>query len=129
MDDLRLEPTKSTPSIFFDAQRAVLEIKGKSYPENAAKFYEPILDWVSVDPDSLEGVTVQINVEILDLNSSSTKAFLNLFDLLDRWARTGKTVEINWRYHEDNETALECGEEFVEDLEAVKFNLVKIIEE
>ena len=128
MDDLKIEATKSTPGIFFDAQRGVLDIKGKSYPENAAKFYGPVLDWVGAWLDSTEDSNVRVNVEIIYLNSSSSKAFLNLFGILDRRAQTGRSVEINWYYHEENETALECGEEFIEDLEAVKFNLVKITE-
>ncbi len=128
MDDLRIEATKSTPGILFDAQRGVLGIKGKSYPENAAKFYGPVLEWVDAWLDATQDSNVQVNVEIIYLNSSSSKAFLNLFGILDRRAQTGRYVEINWYYHEENETALECGEEFIEDLEAVKFNLVKITE-
>jgi hypothetical protein len=33
---------------------------------------------------------------------------------------------VNWKYHADNNTALECGEEFQEDLENVAFNLVEL---
>jgi hypothetical protein len=129
MDDLRLEATKSTPAIHFDAKDGVLAITGKSYPENAAKFYGPILEWIDRYLDSNEDGNVVVNLEIVYLNSSSSKAFLNLFDILDRFAKKGRNVVINWRYHEENETALECGEEFIEDLQALQFNLVKITAE
>jgi len=33
---------------------------------------------------------------------------------------------INWKVAGENETAVECGEEFREDLEFVAFNIVKI---
>ena len=126
MDDLRLEATKSSPFISFDTQRGVLEIKGKSYPENAAKFYAPVFEWVSAYLNSDDDRIVEVNLELIYLNSSSSKAILNLFDILDRCSKSGRAIVINWRYHEENETALECGEEFGEDLEAVTFNLVKI---
>ncbi len=70
-----------------------------------------------------------IDMEIIYFNSSSSKALMNLFDLFEEAAQSGKQIQINWRYHEENDTALECGEEFKEDLEAVEFNLVKISED
>ena len=68
----------------------------------------------------------QLNLEIIYLNSSSSKILLNLFDMLDDAARRGQEIVINWRYHEESETALECGEEFAEELTTAKFNLVMI---
>ena len=63
-------------------------------------------------------------------NSSSSKILMNLFDMLNRAAIEGTPVTINWRYHEDNDVALECGEEFMEDLDLTNltFNLVVIME-
>lgn len=129
MENLKVEATKSTPSIFFDGQRGVLEISGKSYPENAAKFYAPIFEWVSSYLETTDPAIVQMTLEIIYLNSSSSKVLLNLFDMLDRFAMRGRKVVINWRYHEEDETALECGQEFKEDLESTIFNLVEITEE
>lgn len=129
MENLTLEATKSTPSVFFDAQGGILEIKGRSYPENAAKFFAPIFAWVSTYLQSPDTSAVQMTLEIGYLNSSSSKAFLNLFDMLEQSAVGGRKVVIDWRYHEEDEVALECGEEFKEDLEAAVFNLVKMPEE
>ncbi len=42
MDNLRIEPTKYTPEIIFDAETNLLEIKGETYPENTAEFYAPV---------------------------------------------------------------------------------------
>lgn len=128
MENLTVEATKSTPSIFFDAQRGNLEIRGKSYPENAAKFYAPVFEWLNSYLQAYDTATVQVTLEIIYLNSSSSKALLNLLDMLDRAAKSGREVVISWRYHEEDETALECGEEFKEDLESAVFNLVKMEE-
>jgi hypothetical protein len=126
MTNLILEATKSTPAIRFDATEGVLEIKGKSYPENSAKFYGPILDWICAYLETSRATGVQLSLELVYLNSSSSKALLNLLDMLDRSAKGGRNVVINWRYHEEDDTALECGEEFKEDLESAVFNLVRI---
>jgi hypothetical protein len=129
MDELLIDATKSSPSVRFDAGTGILEIKGKSYPENAARFYAPILQWLEEYLRDVKDRPVEVDLEMIYLNSSSSKAFLNLFDVLDRCAKGGRTVIVNWRYHEENDTILECGEEFMEELDAVTFNLVKIEEE
>ena len=36
----------STPEILFDGEANIFEIKGMSRPENATKFYAPILEWM-----------------------------------------------------------------------------------
>ena len=63
--------------------------------------------------------------EIVYFNSSSSKTLMDLFELLDDAAKAGKRVVVNWRYDRDNETAKECGEEFREDVAALRFNLVE----
>ena len=127
MESLFVESTKSSPYIHFDPQLHVLEIKGESYPENAAKFYAPMFAWLeeylaSVDNDQI----IEVNMEIVYFNSSSSKVFMNFFELLQDAAVAGKNVVVNWRCHEDNETAIECGEEFMEDLENLTFNIIEI---
>ena len=68
--------------------------------------------------------TVRVDLEILYLNSSSTKVMLNFLDLLDQAAQEGRTIVVNWRYDPDNEAAQECGQDFSEELQALTFNLV-----
>jgi hypothetical protein len=126
MERLCIEATKSSPMVRFDAETGLLEISGKSYPENASKFYGPVFSWVQEYLSTSPRHRIQMDVEIVYLNSSSSKILLNLFDMLDEAAREGAEVVINWRYNEENETALECGEEFAEELRTATFNLEKI---
>jgi len=126
MNKLLIGATKSSPKVSLDAETGLLEIEGKSYPENASKFYAPIFDWIKEYLKGPVAGSIQLNLEIIYLNSSSSKILLNLFDMLDDAARRGHEIVINWRYHEENETAFECGEEFAEELTTAKFNLVKI---
>ena len=126
MEDLIIEATKSSPFIHFDYAKHTLEIKGESYPENAAKAYAPVFAWLEEYLGGLKDEEVWVNLEITYFNSSSSKVLMNFFDMLEDAARDGKKIVVNWHYHEDNETALECGEEFMEDMDHVEFKLREI---
>jgi hypothetical protein len=64
-------------------------------------------------------------MELIYFNSSSSKVLMDFCDVLEEAANSGKNVTVNWIYEEDDEDALEFGEEFQEELESVKFNLVE----
>ncbi len=123
MENLKLEATKYTPEISLESS-GVISMVGKSYPENTFEFYSPIIEWVEAYFDGSAADTTVVNMEILYFNSSSSKLFFDFFDLLEE-ASANHTIEINWIYDEENESALEAGQDFIEDFEALKINLVK----
>ncbi len=128
MENLIIDATKSSPYIHFDCAQHTLTIKGESYPENAAKTYAPMFAWLEEFLNGLRDEKVQVDLEITYFNSSSSKILMNFFDMLENAAELGKKIVVDWRYHEDNETALECGEEFMEDMNFVEFHLTEIPE-
>jgi hypothetical protein len=120
------ERTKSTPGIRFDPEQNLLELKGESYPENSAKFYSPMLKWLEEYLLTVKDSPIQVDFELIYFNSSSSKIFMNFFDMLEDAAQRGVPVTVHWKYHQDNDIALECGEEFQEDLEHVTFHLIAL---
>ncbi|MEW5772247.1 MAG: DUF1987 domain-containing protein [Thermodesulfobacteriota bacterium] len=124
MQELIIEASKSSPRIHFDPRSHVLEMSGESYPENAAKFYAPVFAWLDEYLARPGEDPVSVNLAISYFNSSSSKALMNLFDMLDEACRAGRRITVNWRYDPENETAQECGEEFKEDVCDLSFNLV-----
>lgn len=126
MEKLSIEATKYTPKVEFDATSGVLEIRGKSYPENTFEFYEPILLWLKNFFSSGGSKIVTFNFEITYYNSSSSKVLYDLFDILEEAVDGGHQVTINWCYDEENETALEAGEDFQEDFDTLDINLVEL---
>jgi len=64
-----------------------------------------------------------VNLEIIYFNSSSSKLFFDFFDLLDE-NRKGRELIVNWIYDEENESAEEAGEDFVEDFADLHIQLV-----
>ncbi len=123
MDNLLIEATKSTPLIEFDVEKNFLKIHGQSYPENSAKFYNPILEWITEYVNQLD-TTMVLDIKIIYINTSSSKALMTLLDMLEEAYKNGKQITINWHYDEENEMALECGEDFSEDLE-LPFNIIE----
>ncbi|PCI25321.1 MAG: hypothetical protein COB67_10800 [SAR324 cluster bacterium] len=125
MDNLQIDATKFTPQIFFDVTSQVLEIRGKSYPENTAEFYEPVFEWIKRYLVEIGNIPFTVNIQLDYFNSSSSKVLMDLFDLLDNKAREMSEVTINWYYDEEDDIFLEHGEEFQEDLDFVDFNLIE----
>ena len=122
MENLKLESTKYTPEINLDSS-GTISLVGKSYPENTFEFYAPVMQWLEKYFDGNAKEKTIVNLEIIYFNSSSSKLFFDLFDLLEE-AREYNTIEINWIYDEENESAEEAGEDFVEDFEDLQINLV-----
>jgi len=123
MNNLNIQETKYTPKIDLDFENNTVSIIGKSYPENTFEFYEPVIKWIEEYFNNTEKDTISINFEIIYFNSSSSKLFFDLFDLLEENNETN-TIVINWIYDEENESALEAGEDFQEDFENLTINLV-----
>lgn len=123
MENIKIELTKYTPKIIMDATTGIISMSGKSYPENTFEFYKPVMDWMEKYFNGNAKDKTEINLEIIYFNSSSSKLFFDFFDLVEE-ANANNTIEINWIYDEENESALEAGEDFKEDFESLSFNLV-----
>ncbi len=121
MENLVIEETKYTPKISLD-KNGIVSMVGKSYPENTFEFYEPVMEWIREYFKS-ENKKFTLNMEITYFNSSSSKLFFDLFDLIEE--HNSEDIEVNWIYDEENESALEAGEDFQDDFEGLKINLVK----
>lgn len=124
MEKLILEPTKYTPYIFFNPDDHILEIKGESYPENTAEFYLPCFNWLKEYLEKMVDQTIQINMDLIYFNSSSSKVFMDFFDLLDEAGEKNRII-INWFYDREDDDSIEYGEDFKEDLTSVTFNLIE----
>ncbi len=123
MENLVLDETKYTPRITLDASNGIIELRGKSYPENTFEFYRPMMEWLESYFDGNAKEKTVVNMEIIYFNSSSSKLFFDFFDLLDE-VKEKYEIEINWIYDEENESALEAGEDFLEDFEDLPIKLV-----
>ncbi len=124
MDPIRIDGTDRIPTVAFDFPSGQLSLSGESYPEDAAAFYVPLLDalrrYVSVCPKER---SVVLTLAMVYFNSSSAKALMNIFQVLEATAAEGRSVTINWIFRTGDDTMQEFGEDFAEDFEHVKFLL------
>ncbi|GAA3407644.1 DUF1987 domain-containing protein [Paenibacillus hodogayensis] len=113
----RIEGTKSSPAVDFDPIANRLFVSGQSYPENAFKFYEPILEWLSAYLAELPRETETVaEFQIPYMNTSSTKCLMMVLDKLDTAYADGHSIRVRWICNPDNESEFECAEELKEDL-------------
>jgi len=58
---------------------------------------------------------LSLELRLLYLNTSSIKAMMDIFDLLEAAFQDGRQVAVNWYYDVRNERVVELAEEFKED--------------
>jgi len=111
---LDLPATELTPAVRYDSTTGELLLEGESYPENVATFYGPIRDWIR--QATAEKLPLRVVFSLDYLNTSSTKALLDLFYELDAYFQKGGPADIVWRYRAGVEVMKEAGAELGEDL-------------
>ena len=116
MENLNITSTGNTPKIELDIS-GILTFNGKSYPENAFEFYQPVENWLTEYIQINTNKKTLVNFDLNYMNSSSMKFYFDLFESLEEFAQAGNYVEIQWFYHKDDDMTLEAGEEFQEDYE------------
>ncbi|NHN29110.1 DUF1987 domain-containing protein [Paenibacillus agricola] len=117
LEVLQLEATRSTPEIIFNPANHELSVRGQSYPENSFKFYEPILQWVDTYLQSVGDEKVEIHFCLPYINTSSSKCIMMMLEKFNKAYHDGKNLNLTWFCSEDNDSEIECAEEFQEDLD------------
>ena len=114
MNDIDLAQTPSTPQVRTNSREGRLTMAGDSYPENPFEFFQPIIDWV--EGFMADGsAPLSFDLALVYLNTSSIRAMMDIFDLLEEAHNKGRTVRVDWRYDPQNERVRELAEEFRED--------------
>lgn len=126
MEPISFEGTAKTPTISIDSQTGIVEIKGRSIPENSIEFYKPIIDWLDEYAKNPKDIT-QVNIQLEYFNTSSSKCILDVFKKLEAIHKGKNEVVINWYYEEDDEDMLEAGEDY-ESIIRVPFKMIEIVE-
>lgn len=122
--DLYLAPERDKPEIDFRYSQDRLAIRGESYPENASAFYAPIMQSLKGYLDRADGREIAVDVDLLYFNSSSTKALLSLFAMLDQAAGIKNKVKVNWHFDPEDETIMEFGDDIAADCIAIHYQAV-----
>ena len=108
MEIISIEETKKTPSIILNVSEKKFEIKGRSMPEDATEFYEPIVLWLHEYSKSPEANGINLMVKLDYFNTTSSKMILEIFKIFENL----ENHTILWHYFEDDEDMQDAGEDF-----------------
>ncbi|MDY0199985.1 MAG: DUF1987 domain-containing protein [Bacteroidales bacterium] len=124
MNNLYVKGNSKTPEI--DFKKGVLKISGRSIPEDALSFYQPVIKWLEnyiTQPEKLTNVSILIEY----INSGSNRFLYNIIKILEKCFLDGNEVTISWYYEEDDDTIQNLGLDF-KALFKVPISLITITE-
>ncbi len=103
-----------TPWVNFDPDKGLIELGGRSIPENTELVYRPLIEWIEeYVQNPQDSTTVRVDFEYF--NSSSAKYLIRFLEYFTTLRDAGKAVTINWYY--DDDELQEYGEDFQDVLE------------
>ena len=111
MESLKLEGSPKTPHVNFDLESGLMELKGRSIPENSIEFYKPLIDWIDQYGRSPKAKST-LHMQLEYFNTSSSKSILDVFKKLEAIRAAGNEVIILWHYEADDEDMHEAGEDY-----------------
>ena len=122
MEKLKIQGTEDSPQVILDTGENILELSGRSLPEDVNTFYEPILSWIEeYAKDPLENTV--FNFKLTYFNTASSKVILDILTHFEEMIEEGKQVLVRWHSPDEDEDMQEAGEEYA-DMVDVPFEMV-----
>lgn len=116
IEPLIITNTIRTAGVHFDAEKALLYIKGNSIPENSDEFFQPLYDWVDKFKMEHNG-KVTFRIFMTYFNTSTIRHIIGLMKRLIQ--RYGDDLTIIWAYERGDEEIMDRGQDISE---VVKYN-------
>lgn len=113
MKAIKYTETEDTPEVTLDRARNRFEFYGKSLPEDAESFYQPILHWFDEyikEPN--KDTTILFKMDYF--NTISSKMILKILHKLEAIHKKRKNILVHWYYHEMDEDMMDAGQAFSE---------------
>jgi hypothetical protein len=124
---LSITATHDTPEIILNPETGIFKISKRSYPEDAAGFYKPVIDWLSeFRQNPPQEITFVFNLEYY--NTASAKQIFKVLQVLQETGKQSK-VKILWQFFEDDSDMEIAGERFASLISNVAFEIVSIPQE
>ena len=122
METLIIKATEDSPAITFDLNANILEIAGRSLPEDVNNFFEPVLGWLEKYSENPLPSTI-FNFRLTYFNTASSKVILDTLTRFEEMIEDGHMVLVRWHYSEEDEDMMEAGQEYSEMVD-VPFEMV-----
>jgi len=104
MNDLKglfIDGTGKTPKIDFNHLTGELMLSGRSFPENAANVYEPVVNWIT-EYVGTPNETTNLHLKLEYFNSSSLLWIVKIIKVLSKIDKTDYKIIIHLYFDNDD---------------------------
>ena len=122
METLTIDGTEDSPQVILNTEDNILELSGRSLPEDVNTFYEPVLSWIEEYAKNPLENTV-FNFKLTYFNTASSKVILDILTQFEEMIEEGHQVLVRWHFPDEDEDMQEAGEEYA-DMVDVPFEMV-----
>ena len=110
MEKLFVKETLNSPRIILDPGKKRYEISGKSFPENAKAFYQPVIDWLKNIPNPYPE-KIRMSFIFDYISSSSVISIKQVLARIKALNENGANIDVLWHYDPSYPDIKETGEE------------------
>ncbi len=117
MENLKIEGSHGAffvPFVDFNSNSGRCELSGESYLENTSEFYDKLLEWLENYMENIRK-PIYFNIKLTYFNTSSSRAILDILNLLKAYEDDGGQIRVNWYYEEDDLDMEEEIEDYIFD--------------
>lgn len=111
MELLRIEATAHTPAINLDPHTGIMEIKGRSIPDDPEAFWGVVLEWFDDYMREPQPLTL-VKIDLEYFNITSSKRILFLLYKLNELVDNGMKARVEWYYRKSDEDMYEVGQDY-----------------
>jgi len=122
LETLHIAKTDETPEVYLTADSGNSFISGRSLPENAYEFYQPILEWVKGYAKNF-AAPLHLEMRFDYFNSSSGRYIFELLHVLEQ-SKFKESYRIIWMVEKEDDLMLEKGQE-LRSLSDLRFDLIE----
>ena len=124
MKKLTIKDTGNTPFVNFDPAEGLLNIQGRSTPENPLEYYSNLNGWVN-DYVSNPKRETTVRLFFKYINTSSLKCLIEIMKKLMLVSMKGGRLTVEWLYEDGDDDMKELGVDF-EDLLHTTFQIIPV---
>jgi hypothetical protein len=126
MNPFFIKGDEKMPFFKFDPN-GVLEIYGRSWPEDVIETYQPALDWYA-EYKKNPAPNTKVIFKLEYFNTSSSKMIYDILADLAEFKKQGHNIEIEWYYEEDDPDMESVGETYQQMFPELPIKIIPIKE-
>lgn len=95
MKPLIIKATDITPQVYFNLNEQRMELRGRCFPTNPAKFFIPLINWMNENLEK-EPVNSEVEIKLEHYNTGAYIQLLAVFNLLAEKNSQGHNLKVLW---------------------------------